>query len=58
MASSTALYGGAITDALAAGDLAKLQSLQTEAEAHLKNYGDIPTLLALLKIEIAKLESR
>ena len=56
MASSTALYGGAITDALAAGDLAKLQSLQAQAEDHLKHYGDIPTLLALLKVEIAKLE--
>lgn len=58
MASSTALYGGAITDALSAGDLAKLKDLKSQAEAHLKEYGDIPTLLSLLKVEISKLEGR
>jgi hypothetical protein len=58
MASSIALYGGAITDAIAGGDLAKLQGLKAEAEDHLKQYGDVPTLLALLKVEIAKLEGR
>jgi hypothetical protein len=50
------LYGQAITDAIVGGDLATLERLRDQAEAHLKEYGDIPTLLALLKVEIAKLE--
>jgi hypothetical protein len=50
------LYGQALTDGIAKGDLAELQGLQAKAEAHLKEYGDIPTLLAVLKVEIAKLE--
>ncbi len=56
MASSIALYGGAITDAIVGGDLAKLKDLEAQAEAHLKTYGDVPTLLALLNVEISKLE--
>ncbi|MBO9710168.1 MAG: DUF1843 domain-containing protein [Caulobacter sp.] len=52
------LYGQTITDGIAKGDLAELQRLEAQAEAHLKEYGDIPTLLALLKVEIAKLEGR
>lgn len=50
------LYGPAMTQGIASGDLAELQRLQTEAEKHLEQYGDIPALLALLKVEIAKLE--
>jgi len=50
------LYGQAITDGIAKGDLAELQRLQTQAEAHLTEYGDVPTLLTALKVEIAKLE--
>jgi hypothetical protein len=50
------LYGQTITDGIAKGDLAELQRLHDQAEAHLKEYGDIPTLLALLTVEIARLE--
>ena len=50
------LYGVPITEAIAKGDLGDLQRLEAQAEAHLKEYGDVPTLLALLKVEIAKLE--
>jgi hypothetical protein len=52
------LYGQTITDGIAKGDLAELQRLHAQAEAHLAEYGDIPTLLSLLKVEIAKLEGR
>lgn len=51
-------YGAAITDAIKSGDLAKLKAAEAAAEAHLKQYGDIPTLLALLKVEIAKLAAK
>ncbi len=51
-------YGVAVTDAIASGDLARLKEAEAAAEAHLAEYGDIPTLLALLKVEIAKLEGR
>ncbi|EJL25069.1 Protein of unknown function (DUF1843) [Caulobacter sp. AP07] len=50
------LYGSAITDGIAKGDLTELQRLQAQAEAHVTEYGDIPTLLTALKVEIAKLE--
>jgi hypothetical protein len=52
------LYGQAITDGIAKGDLTELQRLHDQAEAHLREYGDIPALLALLKVEIAKQERR
>ncbi len=51
-------YGVAVTDAIASGDLARLKEAEAAAEAHLAEYGDIPTLLALLKVEIAKLQGR
>jgi hypothetical protein len=50
------LYGQAITDAIAGGDLDQLRKLQSLAEAHLEEYGDIGALLAQLKVEIAKLK--
>jgi hypothetical protein len=49
-------YGVAVTDAIASGDLARLKEAEAAAEAHLQEYGDIPALLAVLKVEIAKLE--
>jgi Domain of unknown function (DUF1843) len=57
MSSFRPLYGGAITDAVASGDLDTLKKLAAEAEAHVLQYGDVPTLLAALKLEIAKLEA-
>lgn len=50
------LYGAAMTQGIVGGQLPELQRLAAEAETHLKQYGDIPTLLALLKVEIAKRE--
>jgi hypothetical protein len=50
------LYGLAITDAIAGGDLEQLRKLRALAEAHLEEHGDIRALLAQLKVEIAKLK--
>ena len=50
------LYGQAITDAIAGGDLDQLRQLQTLAESHLEEHGDIGALLAQIKVEIAKLK--
>ncbi|ASG22575.1 MULTISPECIES: DUF1843 domain-containing protein [Nitrospirillum] len=58
MSSVHTLYGVAITDAIAKGDLAELKKLAAEAEAHVQQYGDVPTLLTHLKLEIAKAEAR
>lgn len=51
-------YGVAVTEALASGELAKLKAAEQAAEAHVAQYGDVATLLALLKVEIAKLEAK
>jgi len=50
------LYGQAITDAIAGGDLDQLRKLQTLAESHLEEHDDIGALLAQIKVEIAKLK--
>ncbi|MBW8891935.1 MAG: DUF1843 domain-containing protein [Burkholderiales bacterium] len=50
------LYGQAITEAIAGGDLDQLRKLQALAEAHLEEHGDIGALLTQLKVEIAKLK--
>lgn len=49
------LYGHAITEAIAGGDLDQLRKLQTLAESHLEEHGDVGALLTQLKVEIAKL---
>jgi hypothetical protein len=50
------LYAAAMTEAIASGQVSEMRRLAAEAETHLAQYGDIPRLLALLKVEIAKLE--
>jgi hypothetical protein len=57
MSTPRPLYASAITDAIAGGDLDQLRKLQALAEEHLSEHGDIGTLLAQLKIEIAKLKA-
>jgi hypothetical protein len=57
MSTPRPLYASAITDAIAGGDLEQLRKLQALAEEHVNEYGDINTLLAQLKIEIAKLKA-
>lgn len=51
------LYAATITEAIASGDLETLKKLEAEAEAHVRQYGDIQTLLTALKIEINKLQA-
>lgn len=51
-------YGVAISDAIAGGDLATMKQVAAEAEEHLATYGDVPGLLQLLKVEIAKAEAK
>ncbi|PVM88865.1 DUF1843 domain-containing protein [Caulobacter radicis] len=57
MSSFRPLYAVTITDAIATGDLDQLKKLAAEAEEHVNQYGDVATLLAALKIEIAKAEA-
>jgi hypothetical protein len=52
------LYGPAIYQAAAGGDLTEMRRVLQLAEEHLSEWGDIPTAVALLKTEIAKAELR
>ncbi|CBS90163.1 DUF1843 domain-containing protein [Azospirillum lipoferum] len=51
------MYMATMTDAIAGGDLATMKQVAAEAEQHLATYGDVPGLLQLLKVEIAKAEA-
>jgi Domain of unknown function (DUF1843) len=48
------LYAVPMHDAIAKGDLPRMKQLVTEAEAYLKQVGDVRAALEYLKIEIAK----
>jgi hypothetical protein len=50
------LYGVAIQEAAASGDLEKMKAVARRAEEHLRETGDVATALKALKVEIAKLE--
>jgi len=52
------MYGTGIQEAIAKGDLRKMKALLRQAQDHLKEYGDIPTAVEVLKVEIAKLEAQ
>ncbi|HLY99014.1 MAG TPA: DUF1843 domain-containing protein [Candidatus Angelobacter sp.] len=52
------LYGVTIHHCIAGGNLGEMKKLVQEAEQHLREHGDVRASLELLKIEIAKLESR
>jgi hypothetical protein len=51
------LYGPAIHEAIAKGDLEELRSLQQQAEEHLNEWGNVPAAYEVLKAELGKLES-
>lgn len=51
-------YGPAIQQAIASGELALMKSVAAAAEEHLKQYGDVKSALAQLKLEIARLERK
>ena len=50
------MYGTAIQQAIASGDLRKMKAVARQAEKMLKEMGNLPVALELLKLEIAKLE--
>ncbi|HEX4303472.1 MAG TPA: DUF1843 domain-containing protein [Rhizomicrobium sp.] len=51
-------YGTAIQQAVVSGNLKSMKAVAKAAEQHLAQYGDVRTALALLKMEIAKLEGK
>ena len=52
------LYGGAMHQASASGDLERMRQAASEAEAFLREHGDVSAALEALRLEIARLESR
>ena len=50
------LYGTAIHQAIATGDLNQMKALASQAQQHLTEYGNVGAALEVLKAEIAKLE--
>ena len=50
------LYGVAIHQSIASGNLDEMKKLAQQAEQHLSEHGDVQAALEALKIEIAKLE--
>jgi len=48
------LYGVAIHEAIASGDVGRMQEIAKEAEAHLEEVGDVSAALTALKAEINK----
>jgi Domain of unknown function (DUF1843) len=51
-------YGTAIQDAIAQGDISKMKKIAQEAEAFIKQHGDLRSALAALHVEIAKAEHK
>lgn len=49
-------YGTAIQQAIAKGDLSNMKQVAKEAEEYLKEAGNLPAALTILKAEIAKKE--
>ena len=56
MTSSQVPPYGVLHDAMASGDIDKMRKAADEAEAHLREFGDIGRLLKILRQEIARLE--
>lgn len=48
------IYGVIIQEAVASGDVAKMQAVAKRAEAHLAEFGDVGGALTALKARIAK----
>lgn len=58
MTASAPPYGVAIHRAIVEGDLSHMKQVAQEAEEYLRRAGDLPSALALLKIEIARTEKK
>jgi hypothetical protein len=52
------LYGVAMHQAIASGNLQQMKKVALEAQEHLQQHGDVRASLELLKVEIAKLEHK
>jgi Domain of unknown function (DUF1843) len=52
------LYSVTIQHIIAEGDLAKMRLLRADAEKFMQEHGDVGVALEMLKIEIAKMETR
>jgi uncharacterized protein DUF1843 len=52
------MYGDAMQEAVASGELVKMKAVARQAEEHLRQHGDVSAALEVLKVEIAKLEKR
>jgi hypothetical protein len=52
------MYGPAIQEAAASGDLARMKAVARQAEEHLRETGDVSAALEALKLEIAKLQAK
>jgi hypothetical protein len=52
------LYSVTIQHIIAEGDLAKMRVLRADAEKFMQEHGDVGVALEMLKIEIAKMETR
>jgi HPt (histidine-containing phosphotransfer) domain-containing protein len=57
MGSPVILYGAAIHEAAASGDVKKMKKVAEQAEAHIREHGNVPAALEALRIEIAKAEA-
>jgi Domain of unknown function (DUF1843) len=55
---SELIYGDAMMQAVARGDLARMKELAGEAEAYLARNGNVVAALEALRFEITKLEYR
>ena len=54
---SRLLYGVAIHDAIASGDLNRMKALAHEAEAFLEKHGDVRASLQALESEMARIDN-
>jgi len=52
------MYGAAIQQAIASGDLAKMKKVAKMAEQKLAEEGNVAIALEILRVEIARLEKR
>jgi hypothetical protein len=56
MSSNRILYGPAIGDAIASGELERMRAMLKEAEQHLDEHGNVGAAAEALKVEISKAE--
>jgi hypothetical protein len=51
---SAPVYGCAMRESIAKGDLDDMKALAEQAEQHIREHGNVPLVLEVLKTEIAK----